>query len=158
MRCATHTRIETNLRCVKLICPKCLKQTLVGARCADCAQLSRLPTYYVPTQYYLRAAGIGLGMAIACGIIWGLVEWMTPRISLDLLISPIVGYAIGEVVSLSVNRKRSIGLVIIGGTIVAISYFITFHFRSWLPLNPLNIVYHLLTLALGISIAATRLR
>jgi len=58
MKCATHPQVETNLRCGKcgkLICPKCMIQTPVGARCLDCARLYKLPTYQVSTKYYLRA-------------------------------------------------------------------------------------------------------
>ena len=77
MRCATHPDVETNLRCGKcgkLICPKCMVQTPVGARCKQCARLYKLPTYRVPAAYYLRAIGAALGMAIVCGIIWGVIE------------------------------------------------------------------------------------
>jgi len=132
-------------------------QTPVGARCSDCAKLYKLPTYRVSTRYYLIATGTALGMAIVCGIAWGVIEWVTPFFSLNLLLAPGAGYAIGEVISLSVNRKRSTGVAVIGGMAVAISYFITFLFPGGLPFG-LFILYHLLTLALGIFIAVTRLR
>ena len=161
MRCATHPEVETNLRCGKcgkLICPKCLVQTPVGARCPDCAQLYKLPTYRVSTKYYLRAIGAGLGMAIVCGIIWGFIELVIPRFSFNLLLAPGVGYVIGEVVGLSVNRKRGVGLAIVAGIAVAISYFITFLFPGGFPIGLFRILYHLVALALGIFVAATRLR
>ncbi|MBA7678788.1 hypothetical protein ES703_87066 [subsurface metagenome] len=167
MRCAIHPDVETNLRCGKcgkLICPKCQVQTPVGARCPDCANLYKLPTFRVSTKHYLRAVGTGLGMAIICGIAWGAIEWVIPFFSLNLLLAPAAGYAIGEVVSLSVNRKRGTGLAVVAGTAVVISYiitllpFITFLFPGGLPLGMFNILYHLLALALGIFVAVTRLR
>lgn len=161
MRCATHPEVETNLRCGKcdkLICPKCLVQTPVGAKCRDCARLYKLPTYRVSTQYYLRAAGAGLGMAIVCGAVWGVIEWVIPFFSLNLLLASAAGYAIGEVVSLSVNRKRGTRLAIIAGIAVAISYFITYPFTGGLPTGLFNILYHLVALALGIFVAVTRVR
>ena len=162
MRCATHPEVETNLRCGKCgkpICPKCLVQTPVGARCPDCAQLSKLPTYRVSTQYYLRAGGTGLGTAIVCGVIWGAIEWVIPFFSLNLLLAPAAGYVIGEVISLSVNRKRGTGLAVVGGIAVVISYLITFLlFPGGLPSGLFNILYHLLALALGIFVSITRLR
>ena len=161
MRCATHPEVETNLRCGKCskpICPKCLVQTPVGARCPDCAQLSKLPTYRVSTQYYLRAAGTGLGIAIVCGIVWGIIELVIPFFSFNLLLAPAAGYVIGEVISLSVNRKRGTGLAVVGGIAVAISYFTTFLFPGGLPFHLFNILYHLLALALGIFVSVTRLR
>jgi len=158
MRCAYHPDVETNLgcgKCGKPICPKCLVQTPVGARCPECAKLYKLPTYRVSTKYYLMAAGTALGMAIVCGIAWGVIAWKTP-FSLNLLLAPVAGYAIGEVVSLSVNRKRGTGLAIVGGIAVIISYAITYFFVG-LP-SGLFILYHLIALGLGIFIAVTRLR
>ena len=160
MKCATHPDVDTNLRCSKCgksICPKCMVQTPVGARCQDCARLSKVPTYRISSQYYLRAIGAGLGMAIVCGIIWGVIELVIPFFSFNLLLAPAAGYAIAEVIGLAVNRKRGKGLAIIAGTAVAISYFVTF-FSGGLPLGLFNILYHLLALALGIFVAVTRLR
>ena len=76
LRCATHPDAATNLRCGKCgkpICPKCLVQTPVGARCRDCARLYKLPTYRISPAYYLRAIGTALGMAVVLGLVWGFV-------------------------------------------------------------------------------------
>ena len=155
MKCATHPKIETNLKCGKCgkaICPKCLVQTPVGARCPDCAKLYKLPTYRVSGKYYLRAIGAMIGMAIACGVIWWVIMRMVPFFYLSLFLAAGVGYAIGEVVSLSVNRKRGIGLAIVAGFGVIISYLVTIILPggSFFALD-------LLALALGIFIAVTRL-
>ncbi len=129
-------------------------QTPVGARCPDCAKLSKLPNYRVSTQYYLRAAGTGLGMAIVSGIVWAVISGFVPFFLLNLLLAAGAGYAIGEVVSLSVNRKRGRGLATIAGIAVAISYLVSifvpwgFGFR----------LFDLLAIALGIYVAVTRLR
>ena len=164
MRCATHPDVETNLRCGKCgkpICPKCLVQTPVGARCPDCAKPYKLPTFRVTTPYYLRAAGTALGMAIVCGFAWGAIRGVMPFIYFNFLIAAGVGYGIGEVVSLAVNRKRGTGLAVVAGIGVAVSYLVSL-FSPWGPalflLNPLFIIIDLLALALGIFIAVTRLR
>jgi hypothetical protein len=142
-------------------------QTPVGARCPDCAKLYKLPTFHVSTKYYLMAAGTALGMAIACGAIWGAIEWVIPRFSLNLLLAPGAGYAIGEVVSLSVNRKRGTGLAIVGGIAVAITYIFSLlaislladiSFHRALPSGLFSIIYHIIAVALGIFVAVTRLR
>ena len=139
-------------------------QTPVGARCPDCAKLYRLPTYQVSTKYYLRAIGTGLGMAIVCGIAWGLVMGFVGFFYLNLLLAAGAGYAIGEVVSLSVNRKRGKGLAAVAGIAVAISYFVSFLFpvvfisHAGLHLGLFSILYGILALALGIFVAVTRLR
>ena len=75
MKCALHPDVETNLRCGKCekpICPRCMVQTPVGARCKECARLYKLPTYTVSKKYYLRAAFTAVGMAVACGVSMGL--------------------------------------------------------------------------------------
>ena len=160
MKCATHSEIETNLKCGKSgkpICPKCMVQTPVGARCRDCARLYKLPTYRVSTRYYLRAIGTALGVAIVCGVAWGAIMAVVPFFYLNLLLAPGVGYAIGGVVGLSVNRKRGTGLAIVAGIAMAVSYLV--NILVWgLPFGLLRIVLDLVALALGIYVAVTRLR
>ncbi len=161
MKCAAHPKVETNLgcgKCGKPICPRCLVQTPVGARCPDCANLDKLPTYRVSTKYYLRAIGAGLGMAAVCGAAWGAIDWVIPFFSLNLLLAPAAGYAIGEVVSLAVNRKRGRGLAVVGSIAVVLSYLVVLLFFGRLPLGLFSIIYHLVALALGIYVAVTRLR
>lgn len=160
MRCATHHNVETNLQCGKCgkpICPKCLVQTPVGARCQDCARPAKLPTYRVSRQYYFRAVGTGVGIAIVCGVVWGVIEMITPFFSLNLLLAPAVGYAIGEVVGLAVNRKRGTGLAVVAGVSVALSYVVTLFF-GLVPFGLLGVAYHLAALALGIYVAIMRVR
>lgn len=169
MKCTYHPDVETNLRCGKCgkpICPKCMVETPVGARCPDCAGTHKLPTYRVSTKYYLLAAGIALSMALVCGAAWGAIERVTPFFSLNLLLAPAAGLAIGEVVSLSVNRKRGTALAIVGAVAVAISYIVSLltislladiSFHGAMPSSPFNILYHLIALGLGIFVAVTRL-
>ena len=96
-------------------------------------------------------------MAIVCGIAWGVVGWLLAHsfhLNLNLLLAPGVGYAIGEVVSLSVNRKRGTSLADIGGIAIVISYLVSILVPWGLGFGLLD----LLALALGIFVAVTRLR
>ncbi|MCK4368760.1 MAG: B-box zinc finger protein [Dehalococcoidales bacterium] len=165
MKCTYHPDIETSLRCGKCgtpICPKCMVQTPVGARCPDCAKLYKLPTYRVSTKYYLIAVGTALGMAIVYGIAWGVVRAFVSftffNFLLNLLLAAGAGYAIGEVVSLSVNRKRSTGLAVVGGVAVVISYLMSIPFNLFFNFGASFHLLDLLALALGILIAVIRLR
>jgi hypothetical protein len=164
MRCATHPEVETNLKCGKCgkpICPKCMVQTPVGARCRDCAKLYRLPTYRVPAIYYLRAAGTALGMAIVVGIIWGIIEGFLISFFFgffSLVLAAGAGYAIGEVVSRSVNRKSGRGLATIGGIAVVISYLINIFSFGALPFGLFRIIIALVAIGIGIYFAVNRLR
>ena len=85
---------------------------------------------------------------------------LVPFFFLNFLLAAGVGYAIGEVVSLSVNRKRGTGLAVIAGIGVAISYLVSL-FSPWgLSFTPIGLRFFigLLALALGIFVAVTRLR
>jgi hypothetical protein len=161
MRCATHPEVETNLRCGKCgqpICPRCMVQTPVGARCPECAKLYKLPTYRVSATYYLRAGGTALGMAIVCGLVWGVINDFVSFFYLNLILAGAAGYAIGEVVSLSVNRKRSRWLAVLGSIAVVISYLVNIFSFGSLPFSPLRIIFDLVALGIGIYVAVNRLR
>jgi len=156
VKCATHPGVETNLtcgKCGKPICPKCMVQTPVGARCPECARLQRLPTFRVSTSYYLRAVGAGLGLGIAGGLIWGLIQSLFSFFYLNLLLAPALGYAVSELLSRVVNRKRSTGLAVIAGAVMTLAYLVSLSLRHWFPLVPLDLVVlgiDLVALALGI--------
>ena len=165
MRCAAHPDVTTNLRCGKCgkpICPKCLVTTPVGTRCRDCAKLYRLPTYRVSSGYYLRAAGAAMGMAVVIGVVWGIIESYLPFRFFSIIIGAGVGYAIGEVVSLAVNRKRGVWLAFIGGVAVVISYGITYlvdFFRfGFVSFEVYRLVFVLVAIGLGVYMAVNRLR
>ena len=159
MKCARHPDIETNLRCGKCgqpICPKCLVQTPVGARCPDCAAMKRLPVYRVPASYYARATGAGFAAGAALGAVW-------PFIPLGgfllLIIAAGIGYLIGEAISLSVNRKRGPGLQVIAALSMVISYLL----RTVIEASPTGFLdslvstYGLVAVVLGIIVAASTL-
>src|SRR4030042_1334492 len=116
MKCAAHPEVETVIACGKCgtpICPKCMVQTPVGARCPACARLAKVPTYKVTGKYYVRGISTGFGIAIVCGMIWSFIGNLLPFNFLDLLLSPLAAYVIGETISWSVNQKRGTGLVFV---------------------------------------------
>ncbi len=161
MKCAAHPDIETNLKCNKCgtpICPRCMVQTPVGARCPKCANVSKLPTFRVSGGYYLRGVGAALGMAVVTGLAWGAIDKAISFFYLGLLLAAAVGYAIGEVISLSVNRKRGLVLAVFGGVAVAISYLVNIFTFGGYPSGGLWIFIDLLAIAIGISVAVSRLR
>lgn len=161
LRCATHPDTPTNLRCGKCgkpICPKCLVQTPVGARCRDCARLYKLPTYRLSPAYYLRAIGTALGMAAVLGLVWGFVAGLLNFLYLNLILAAGIGYAIGEVTSLAVNRKRGIWLAVIGSIAVVIAYLVNIFTFGRVPSFSPGLLFDLIGIALGITAAVARLR
>jgi hypothetical protein len=103
---------------------------------------------------------VGLGLALVAGVLWSWLGRLLPFFYLHLLIAGGIGYALGELISLSVNRKRSLGLQVIGAGSLLLSYLfsqvrflpgmVLFHFAPGL--------YDLLALGLGIFIVVSRLR
>ena len=149
MKCATHPDVETNLRCGKCgrpICPKCLVQTPVGARSR------RLPTFEISFRRYLIASVVGLGVAAAAGIAWAMIFDLFRYLLFYLVLAAAVGYAIGELISLSVNRKRGPILQAIAASSMVVSFAIGYPF-----LDSFNL-YYVIGLALGVAIAVVRLR
>jgi hypothetical protein len=73
--------------------------------------LRRLPVYSVSTSQYLIGSAAGLISATAIGMLWGLFPLRGFLFEVGLSLA--AGYALGELVNLSVNRKRGRGLQII---------------------------------------------
>jgi hypothetical protein len=161
MKCSYHPDVETNLscgKCGKPICPKCMVSTPVGARCPDCAKMTRLPTYYLSTRHYLIASGTALGMALATGLVWGLLRGVLPYIIFNVIVAGGVGYAIGEVVGRAVNRKRGKWLALIGAVAVPLSYLASIPFNMMLRYDAVFHPLDILAIAIGIFVAVIRLR
>ena len=129
-------------------------QTPVGARCPTCARVSGLPTYRISRMYYIRAVGEGIGMAVVCGLVWGFIQSFFSFFYLSLLIAGGVGYAIAEVIGLSVNKKRGTGLAVAGGLAVLLSYIVASSVFGFWHFNLLD----LLAIAIGVFVAAANLR
>ncbi len=157
MSCTHKNFPETTLRCgkcEKLICPDCMVETPVGARCRECARLYKLPTFRVNARHYLIASLVGLGMAVVTGIIWAFVERVFRFPYLSFILSGLTGVAIGEVIGLSVNRKRGIGLAIIAGFSMLLSYLTAI----LVPWGFYPGLIDILVVAIGVYFAVSRLR
>lgn len=161
-RCAAHPNVETHLRCGKCgkpICPQCMVQTPVGSRCRSCARLYQLPTYRVTPVYYLRAAGTALGMAIVLGLAWGFFNsFFHSFFYFNLLIAAGIGWAIGEVTGLAVNRKRGTWLAVIGGAAMAVCYVVNIFTFGRIPAFGFGLAVDIAGVVIGIVTAVSRLR
>ncbi len=126
--CAWHPDVETRLSCsycARSICTNCLVQAPVGIRCRECAKTERLPTFDVQPVHYTKGLGVALAVAIAGGVIWYLFNsWFDGVPFVAGLFALAVGYAAGELISLSVNRKRNILLSYAAGASVIIAFLI----------------------------------
>ena len=124
MRCAADPFVETYLRCgrcEKPICPRCLIQTPVGARCRDCAQLRKLPMFEVGPIDYLRAIGGGLAAGVGGGLVLIFIQRLVPMFGmLSIVFLAALGYAVGTAVAKSTRRKQGTWLGVIAAFAVPI--------------------------------------
>lgn len=155
--CYWHADAQTRIscsRCSKPICPQCMVQASVGIRCRECGQATKMPTYDVGRAYYARAIGVAVGVAIGGGVLWGIVNSFFGMIPfLPSLIAIGLGYGSGELIGLSVNRKRATGLAWIAGGSVVLAFFI-----SWV-IQPFGFgMWGLVLIILGVVVAVQRVR
>ena len=160
MYCERHSNVETRLGCSKcgtLICVKCLTQTPVGARCPDCALVSRPPTLEFGAGILLRALGTGIVMSGVTGFLWGFLFFALFSIPFLPWIAIVgIGYAIGEAISTSVNRKRGRYLQYIAGASVIFSYAVAGFINPLIFGITLPNLFFLLMLGVGVFIATSR--
>lgn len=162
MQCATDPSVETELtcgRCGKPICPRCLVQTPVGARCRDCAQLRRIPTYEIKPTFLMRGVAAAAATGAAAGGAWFFIAPPHGRASsyVALFLALGIGYAIGEAVSWATNRKRGAQLQGIAACGVVIAYLVRNLLDGAGPI-PTNDVFGYITVGLAIVVAIGRLR
>jgi hypothetical protein len=127
MQCAAHPNVETELacgKCEKPICPRCLYYTPVGVRCRECANIRRLPMYNISAGYMLRGLGAAVVTGGVLGLIWGAILPFSPSFFFGLLVGFGLGYAVGEAVSISTNRKVGVPLQAVAAAGVILAYLI----------------------------------
>lgn len=124
MQCATHPAVETELacsRCGKAICPRCMVQTPVGARCRECANVRRIPTYNVGGGTMARGLGAASAGGLALGVVWWIFNPLT-YVFFGVIVGLAVGYVLGELVSMATNRRAGPPLQAMAVAGVAIAY------------------------------------
>ncbi|MGD8604128.1 MAG: B-box zinc finger protein [Anaerolineales bacterium] len=117
MVCANHPNRETTLRCnrcEKPICTKCAILTPVGYRCPECVRGQQKIFDTARSTDGLIAAVIS---AIAVGVAGFILSYLG---FWSLIVAPIVGGGIAEVIRRAVGRRRSRSLpwmAVIGGSL-----------------------------------------
>ena len=158
--CAEHSDTASNLRCSKcdkVICPRCMVQTPVGARCEDCARLKPPPVYDVAVSHLVRAILVSVLIGAAGGLAFGL---LVRPVLLGLMYAAALGglgYATAEGISRATNHKRGRALqyVAAGGVVLAqATILVTSSFGAGAFVD----LFDFLGLGLGIYIAVIRLR
>jgi len=119
--CPRDPDVETALRCSRCdtpICPRCLVQTPVGARCRDCARIVKSPVYTLDQMQLFRAVIASVVGGVAMGLIWRLILVPFTVGFLSIFIGAGLGYVFTRIMELATGRKR--GPVVAGLAIVGI--------------------------------------
>ena len=117
-KCARHPKVETNLSCASCgtpICPQCLVQTPVGAKCRDCASQRGNILFELSPMRTVAAVAVGLLTGAAAG--WA-VEFS--RGFFTLLLAFAYGGFAGEMIMRTAGRKRGIKMELIAGLSIAV--------------------------------------
>ena len=162
--CEIHKDIETALKCSRCgsaICPHCMIQTPVGARCRICANLQKSPVATLSLRRFILTLLTTVVLSVAIGTIWG---YFLPEIRtvlfLPIIVPLAVGYVIGESISIASNRKRTKLLAWMAGVATVSAFVIsslifTFggesHILSWG-------IMELLVVGISVYLSVTRIR
>ncbi|MCI0803222.1 MAG: hypothetical protein J4N96_02110 [Chloroflexi bacterium] len=91
--CLRHPDIASNLRCGRcddLICPQCMVQSPVGARCPDCANIGQAPIFRSTPAELTTTMALSLGAAVVFGTIYGLIVWVLWNLPFNFQIGNVV--------------------------------------------------------------------
>ncbi|MGE0059164.1 MAG: hypothetical protein AB7P33_02105 [Dehalococcoidia bacterium] len=125
--CARHPQVETTLRCGRCdtpICPRCLVQTPVGARCRDCAGIRRIPTYNLTPLMMARALGAAVVSGVTIGAAWGyLLSGLGGFGFFSFIVGIGIGWAVAESISVATNRRMGPPLAACAVLAVVLCYF-----------------------------------
>lgn len=168
--CYWHSDVETGLscsRCEKSICPQCMVQAHVGNRCKECGKAASMPTFDVRPSHYARAVVVAAGVALLGGVVWWaaglafllIIPGVLPHLLASLFAVPL-GYIGGDLISRSVNRKRSNGLAWVAGGAVILALVISLQPPGILNLPGVSFSAFsgLLATGSGVYLAVQRLR
>jgi hypothetical protein len=124
-------------------------ETPVGARCPTCAGVKRFALVVKPAEL-VRAIAYGIGVAALGTLIYTFVPFLGPLISFA-----VVGFGVGQVVSLGTNRKRARELAPIAVACLFIGYEIglvaRFAFESS-SFDPALLLLPILALRQGLTV------
>ncbi len=154
--CPRDPDIQTALHCSRCetpICPRCLIQTPVGARCRDCARMSRSPVYTLSTSQMARAAIFAIVGGIVMGLIWGLVLLPFSVGFFSIFLGAGLGYAFTRVMEFATGHKRGPTVVAFAIVGIGIAWGMQFLF-----VDPQIAMYGLLAVGVAVYFAYQNLR
>jgi len=124
--CYKHPQISTLISCNKCgvnICSKCMISSVIGMRCKNCVQSKRHHLLQIKPFTYIIAGIVAILIAIVTGFVWAILANIHAFL-FDIILPIILGFIGRESISIISKRKRSMGLVVIGVSIILIAFLI----------------------------------
>jgi hypothetical protein len=109
VQCARDPGVETALRCSRCetpICPRCLVQSPVGARCKDCARIMKNPLYKLSGGQLVRAVIAALVLGVVMGLIWLFVLLPFSYGFLSIFLGLGLSWVFTKAMDIATRRKR----------------------------------------------------
>ncbi len=162
--CDCGSKQSTNLKCgdsdcQNFICPKCMVQTKTVPKCKKCAKLKKNPAFNpTPKELILSFLICMISSVILSGAlntILRIINDLAPGIIifyLLILIPPLVGWAIGNIIERTSKYKKSLSLTLIAGLSASAGHLIiSFGFQ-------VDFFYWLISLAITIYLAINKVK
>ena len=128
--CYKHPQISTLISCNKCgvnICSKCMISSAIGMRCKNCVQTKRHHLLQIKPSTYIIVGIFSIFIAIVIGFIWGIsssINTLRAYCLFDIIMPIVAGFIGRESISIIAKRKRSMGLAIMGVSIILIAFLI----------------------------------
>ena len=169
--CLRHPEITSNLgcgRCGDFICPQCMVQSPVGARCPDCANIGQAPIFRLTPVEVVRSITLSLASAVVFGIAYAVIVWGLWVLPLGFMIGNVAaafvialaGAPVGDFVRRVGKNKLDARLRILAAVTMLLIWIVGFAVGEMLGVWNgvfLNIIAYI-GLGVGIYVAMNRVR
>jgi hypothetical protein len=168
--CLRHPDTASNLgcsRCGDMICPQCMVQSPVGARCPDCATIGQ-PAIFRSTNVELSAViGVSAGAAIVFGVAYAVIVWIfwnflpfnfqIGNVATSLIVG-LAGAPIGDVVRQAGKNKLDSRLKVIAAFTMFVAWLVGINVAAMIgvPGGLFTNIVAFLGLGIGVYVAMNR--
>ena len=164
--CSIHRGVSTKLECIRcgeMDCSRCMLQTPKGMRCSYCARRLKPAVFQAGIKKYLAVFTATMGLGGIMGAVFAVMveknEWIP---FLPLILAAVVGFIVGNVVSIATDGKRGLGLSLVVTSGVLIAYAAAATVTLTRPRAPpsdfIDVGLALLFLTLSLYIAVSRFK
>ena len=163
-KCACGNKDGTNLKCgdaqcQEYICPKCMIQTKTVPKCKKCAKLKKNPAFNPSSKElilsFIFCSVSSISLSLGINTVLNIISNIAPGIIvfyLLLLVPPLFGWAIGNIIEKTSRYKKSVTLTLIAGLSAAAGHLIiSFGFQ-------VDFFYWLISLAITIYLSINKVK